>query len=821
MATPLVFDIVARLAKFNDSLDAVKRSASQTAASLESAFAKTRSLIGLIAGAVAVRAAVSSFAELAQAADAIGKRAQAVGLTAEALQTLQFAAGQSGVQAEELDQAMAKLAVGIADFERGTGKAAGALAALGFSAQQLKGLGLEGALLAIADKFQTIQDGAGKAALVAKIFGEDIGRKLVPFLNEGAGGIRKLQDEAKRLGGIFSDDLVIASAKFNDNMEKLGRTMTELKIKAFGPLIKDLADIAALFGSAAGAALNFGEKLKLIFSGNVNLGRYSELVKQEAELRGQLERAQKDFGGEAPELRERVLGGLEGRLDAVQKERAELAKLMQVREAVFAEDKPKPAAKLAPAPGLVDLGAFKGAQKALADLEAARAKALEDGERHLADIRLELLDRFHAKGLIGEEDYWNRRLEIQRAAMEASVKAADQEIAARQAALASAPRGTAEYYQALKSLEEAQRRRNDLERGFAEQTTKNYLDASDAAQAYGDQVARLNAQMLQLQGHTAEAVAITTRLDQQALRRQAQSNRDTATLALLDNLQAASAAQASFNDERQRGEDILRELAILEERIQNSQRVGAIGELEALNQTGAARQEAVRQLTAIRAALDATAQSSGLPELTRQAQDFGAKLDSLAASSHLLAQKFDSITSSAFGDLLYDFTSRTKTAKQAFEDFGKSIVDQVNKIVSQELGTKLARSLFGDQAGAGGGAGGFLANLLSGNFFGGGGGAAAAMPLAGASAYAGFAAPFATGGSFVVGGSGGVDSQLVALRATPGERVSVETPAQQQRPRAAGISITVNVPQGTGRASAGQIAAEVGAAVSRATRRNL
>lgn len=37
---------------------------------------------------------------------------------------------------------------------------------------------------------------------------------------------------------------------------------------------------------------------------------------------------------------------------------------------------------------------------------------------------------------------------------------------------------------------------------------------------------------------------------------------------------------------------------------------------------------------------------------------------------------------------------------------------------------------------------------------------------------------FAGGGSFKVGGSGGTDSQLVAFRATPGERVSVRTPAQ-------------------------------------------
>lgn len=43
------------------------------------------------------------------------------------------------------------------------------------------------------------------------------------------------------------------------------------------------------------------------------------------------------------------------------------------------------------------------------------------------------------------------------------------------------------------------------------------------------------------------------------------------------------------------------------------------------------------------------------------------------------------------------------------------------------------------------------------------------------------AAGFKTGGSFVVGGTGGPDSQLVRFFATPGERVTVETPEQQRQ----------------------------------------
>lgn len=54
---------------------------------------------------------------------------------------------------------------------------------------------------------------------------------------------------------------------------------------------------------------------------------------------------------------------------------------------------------------------------------------------------------------------------------------------------------------------------------------------------------------------------------------------------------------------------------------------------------------------------------------------------------------------------------------------------------------------------------------------------------------------FRTGGSMTVGGSGGTDSQLVAFRATPGEKVTVNTPAQARAAeQGGGGDVTVNSP---------------------------
>lgn len=61
-----------------------------------------------------------------------------------------------------------------------------------------------------------------------------------------------------------------------------------------------------------------------------------------------------------------------------------------------------------------------------------------------------------------------------------------------------------------------------------------------------------------------------------------------------------------------------------------------------------------------------------------------------------------------------------------------------------------------------------------------------------------YAGKFRTGGSFMVGGSSAADSNLVAFRATAGERVDISTPRQQRMAggggRTVNLNVTVNTP---------------------------
>lgn len=99
-----------------------------------------------------------------------------------------------------------------------------------------------------------------------------------------------------------------------------------------------------------------------------------------------------------------------------------------------------------------------------------------------------------------------------------------------------------------------------------------------------------------------------------------------------------------------------------------------------------------------------------------------------------------------------DLFDESRNAFQQIGDMWKqTLQDMINAWVSSGI-----KNLFKSFFNMGGGGGGFLGGI--GKLFG-----------------------FANGGSFEVGGRGGTDSNLVAFRATKGERVTVQTPNQQRQ----------------------------------------
>ena len=131
-------------------------------------------------------------------------------------------------------------------------------------------------------------------------------------------------------------------------------------------------------------------------------------------------------------------------------------------------------------------------------------------------------------------------------------------------------------------------------------------------------------------------------------------------------------------------------------------------------------------------------------------------VDSFAAfedHANDFSQSVTNAFSTAFDGLTEVFVNLLHKGEFSLSDLASSVDRAVSEMVAKFLQLKL------------------LGLLFPGSSF---GGASAALP------FAGF---FAEGGQFKVGGSGGTDSQLIALRATPGEEVTVRTPGQREAAR--------------------------------------
>lgn len=159
-------------------------------------------------------------------------------------------------------------------------------------------------------------------------------------------------------------------------------------------------------------------------------------------------------------------------------------------------------------------------------------------------------------------------------------------------------------------------------------------------------------------------------------------------------------------------------------------------------------------------------------------EDFGDDLIESTAGiadqmSEIFKQPFDELSpyadeaarnmQTAFADFLFD----------PFEDGIKGMLRGFVDVLRRMVAEAAAAKIFGSKKSGGLGLGDLVTGAV-GSLFG-----------------------FAQGGSFNVGGSGGTDSQLVAFKATPGERVSVSTPAQQKSGRSIVVhqSVTVNAAQ--------------------------
>jgi hypothetical protein len=232
--------------------------------------------------------------------------------------------------------------------------------------------------------------------------------------------------------------------------------------------------------------------------------------------------------------------------------------------------------------------------------------------------------------------------------------------------------------------------------------------------AISDQVVNYRANLLQLSGDEIGAAKLRA---QQTIEQASILSRQTAggvdTAALQSTLQQNIEVQRS----RQESNRITETLQIEEERIALQLQRGSITEYDALQRVGAARRQTIAGLEAQVVAQEKVAASRPKDaegrfidvEFQLNTERARLELDKLKDALDPLADKFDSLFRDSGADAIADFLNGTKTAQAAIQDFGKSILTQINGDIARNA----SDALFG-KGGVFGGAGGIMSTIFGG-----------------------------------------------------------------------------------------------------------
>jgi hypothetical protein len=250
------------------SLSEIERATANLDKRLASSADAIKKFGAVLAGAVSVGAIVGGIKQVIDSFDQLSKDAQKIGVAAEDLQRLRYAADLSGVGAQQLDTAITKLAQTMGQLDDKGNDAAAVLRKIGVEG----GDNAVEALKKIADQFAKMPDGMQKTALAAQLFGKAIGPDMIPLLNAGGEALEELTREADKFGGVVSGSVLKSAEAFNDNLSRMQKTaagvgaqLTAGMLPALQALSQSLTDAATTGDGFVSTGEAIGEMLLNVY----------------------------------------------------------------------------------------------------------------------------------------------------------------------------------------------------------------------------------------------------------------------------------------------------------------------------------------------------------------------------------------------------------------------------------------------------------------------------------------------------------------------------------------------------------------------------
>lgn len=252
----LMIEMAANVARLQTDMAKATKTVDGAMAQIQKSVEVAKKALGGLVGIEVINRMAQATKAAIDMADGLGELAEKTGMSVKELSGLRVAFQLNGLQADQVAGAMKKLSVSVA-------KGADAFASMGINTKNVDGTlkNTRQILGEVADRFASYRDGANKTALAVNLFGK-AGGDMVLLLNQGAAGLARFDEEARKLGIALDDDASAAAGRFNDEMDKLGFVIDAAWLRFSSQLLPVLTDVVTYFRN--------GEQQTTLFTGALN-----------------------------------------------------------------------------------------------------------------------------------------------------------------------------------------------------------------------------------------------------------------------------------------------------------------------------------------------------------------------------------------------------------------------------------------------------------------------------------------------------------------------------------------------------------------------
>ena len=228
-----------------------------------------KSSLGALGGAVAGLGFGALSKDLLDTADQLGKTSARLGITTGELQSLRFAAEQSGVEVSTFDMALQRFTRRTADAAIGKSKGVeDAFEDMGISIKNQDGRlkSSSNLLREVANEFGKIPDQSEKVRIAFQLFDSE-GVKMVNLLQNGKENLEALEEQFNSSGASIDSNFIKNAEAVNDSLGLMSQVLTGNLAIALSGVIAQMTAVNESFSGFKTISLGIGDFLNFLTMG--------------------------------------------------------------------------------------------------------------------------------------------------------------------------------------------------------------------------------------------------------------------------------------------------------------------------------------------------------------------------------------------------------------------------------------------------------------------------------------------------------------------------------------------------------------------------